>query len=272
MSAPAERLPVVFFGHGSPMIALETNATTEAWAQIGASIGKPRGIVCISAHWLTRGVAVTAMTRPPTIHDFGASFPQALFDVQYPAPGDPGLAREVADLLAPLPVTQDQSWGLDHGTWSVLCKAYPQADVPVVQLSMDASQPPAWHFEIGRRLAPLREAGVLIIGTGNIVHNLPAMDWGARHRPAYDWAKAFNDHVTGAIAADEPGKVIAFERQGEAAARSVPTPDHYWPLLYVLGARLPGDRAVFGPDHIEHGSLSMTTVMLDSRPPAAKAA
>ncbi|MDO8411868.1 MAG: 4,5-DOPA dioxygenase extradiol [Phenylobacterium sp.] len=271
MSAPAERLPVVFFGHGSPMIAIETNDTTAAWNAIGASIGKPEAILCVSAHWLTRGVAVTAMTQPRTIHDFGASFPQALFNVQYPAPGDPALARRVAELLAPLPVVQDEGWGLDHGTWSVLCKAYPKADVPVVQLSMDASKPPAWHYEMGRKLAPLRDEGVLIVATGNIVHNLPAMDWGARHRPAFDWAAAFNDHIKTAIAKDEPQAAVAYEAFGEAASRSVPTPDHYWPLLYALGARLPGDRAVFGPDHIEHGSLSMTTVMLDSRP-AAQAA
>ncbi|WP_300573211.1 4,5-DOPA dioxygenase extradiol [Phenylobacterium sp.] len=272
MSAPAERLPVVFFGHGSPMIAIETNDTTAAWAAIGESIGKPRAILCVSAHWLTRGVGVTAMAQPRTIHDFGASFPQALFNVQYPAPGDPGLARRVAELLAPLPVAQDEGWGLDHGTWSVLCKAYPKADVPVVQLSMDASKPPAWHYEMGRKLAPLRDEGVLIVATGNIVHNLPAMDWGARHRPAFDWAAAFNDHIKAAIAQDEPQAAVAYEAFGEAASRSVPTPDHYWPLLYALGARMPGDRAVFGPDHIEHGSLSMTTVMLDSRPPAAQAA
>lgn len=262
-------LPVVFFGHGSPMIALETNATTETWAAMGAAIGKPKAILCVSAHWLTRGVGVTAMPAPRTIHDFGASFPRALFEVQYPAPGSAELAARVAEILAPLPVAQDQAWGLDHGTWSVLSKAYPDADVPVVQLSMDATQPPGWHYEMGRRLAPLRDEGVLIIGSGNIVHNLPAMDWGARLRPAYDWAAAFNAFIKTAIAEDAPERAVNFEAFGEAAAKSVPTPDHYWPLLYVLGARRPGDRAVFAPDHIEHGSLSMTSVMLDSRPAAA---
>jgi 4,5-DOPA dioxygenase extradiol len=262
-------LPVVFFGHGSPMIALETNATTETWAAMGASIGKPKAILCVSAHWLTRGVGVTAMPAPRTIHDFGASFPRALFEVQYPAPGSAELAARVAEILAPLPVAQDQAWGLDHGTWSVLCKAYPDADVPVVQLSMDATHPPAWHYEMGRRLAPLRDEGVLIMGSGNIVHNLPAMDWGVRYRPAYDWAAAFNAFIKTAIAEDAPERAVNFGAFGEAAAKSVPTPDHYWPLLYVLGARRPGDRAVFAPDHIEHGSLSMTSVMLDSRQAAA---
>ena len=265
----AAPLPVIFFGHGSPMIALETNDTTRTWAAMGAAVGRPRAILCVSAHWLTRGIGVTAMAAPRTIHDFGASFPRALFEVSYPAPGSAELADRVAGLLAPLEVVQDQTWGLDHGTWSVLGKAFPEADIPVVQLSMDASRPPAWHHEIGRRLAPLRDEGVLIVGSGNIVHNLPAMDWGARVRPPYDWAQAFNDYIKTAIAEDAPDRVIDFEAFGEAAARSVPTPDHFWPLLYVLGARRPGDRVSFAPDHIEHGSLSMTSVMLDSRPAAA---
>ena len=257
------RLPVAFFGHGSPMIALETNDTTQTWKAMGEAFGKPKAILCISAHWLTRGVGVTAMAAPRTIHDFGASFPQALFDVQYPAPGSPELAARVRDLLAPLPVTLDQqAWGLDHGTWSVLCKAYPEADVPVVQLSMDASKPPAWHFELARRLAPLRDEGVLIVGTGNIVHNLPAMNWGERHCAPYDWSLRFNDYIKQAIVDDAPQRVVDFASRGDDASRSVPTPDHFWPLLYVLGARLPGDVAVFAPDHIEHGSLSMTSVTL----------
>lgn len=258
----SKRLPAIFFGHGSPMIALETNDTTRTWAAMAEAIGKPKAILCISAHWLTQGTAVLAMEKPRTIHDFGA-FPQALFDVQYPAPGDPALAARVRDLLAPLPVALDEkAWGLDHGTWSVLVKAYPDADVPVVQLSIDASKPPAWHFELGRKLAPLRDEGVLIMGTGNIVHNLPAMNWGARDCAPFDWAERFNDHIRQAIVDDVPQRVIDYEDQGQDAALSVPSPDHYWPLLYVLGARLPGDRPVFSPDHIEHGSLSMTSVTL----------
>lgn len=259
------RLPVIFFGHGSPMIALETNDTTRTWRAMGEAVGKPKAILCVSAHWLTRGIAVTAMARPRTIHDFGASFPQALFDQQYPAPGSPELAVRVREILAPTPVALDEGgWGLDHGTWSVLGKAFPEADTPVVQLSMDAAKPPAWHYEIGQRLAPLRDEGVLIVGTGNIVHNLPAMDWGDRHRAPYDWSRRFNDFIKTAIAEDAPERAIAFESQGQDAQRSVPTPDHYWPLLYVLGARLPGDIPTFAPDHIEHGSLSMTSVTLAS--------
>ena len=257
------RMPVVFFGHGSPMIALETNDTTQTWKAMGQAFGKPKAILCISAHWLTQGVGVTAMTSPRTIHDFGASFPQALFDVRYPAPGSPELAARVAALLAPQPVVLDQqAWGLDHGTWSVLSKAYPDADVPVVQLSMDASKPPEWHFELAKRLAPLRDEGVLIVGTGNIVHNLPAMNWGERYCAPYDWSQRFNDYIKQAIAEDAPERAVNFASLGQDAAKAVPTPDHYWPLLYVLGARLPGDAVTFAPDHIEHGSLSMTSVTL----------
>ena len=259
------RMPVVFFGHGSPMIALETNDTTRTWKAMGEAFGKPKAILCVSAHWLTQGVAVTAMAAPRTIHDFGASFPKALFDMQYPAPGSPELAARVRDLLAPQPVALDpQGWGLDHGTWSVLSKVYPDADVPVVQLSMDAAKPPEWHFELAKRLAPLRDEGVLIVGTGNIVHNLPAMNWGERHCAPYDWSQRFNDHIKQAIVDDAPERAVNFASQGQDAARSVPTPDHYWPLLYVLGARLPGDVAAFAPDHIEHGSLSMTSVTLSA--------
>src|SRR5215469_9942529 len=173
------RMPAVFFGHGSPMIALETNGTSRAWEAIAAATPRPRAILAISAHWETRGTEVTAMARPRTIHDFGAGFPKALFDMQYPAPGDPALAQRVAELLAPTTVYADRDrWGFDHGTWSVLVKAYPQADIPVVQLSLDFQLTPAERLEIGRKLAPLRDEGVLIMGSGNIVHNLPAMNFG----------------------------------------------------------------------------------------------
>lgn len=266
------RMPVAFFGHGSPMIALETNNTTRRWTETAARIeriaGRPKAILCISAHWLTRGTAVTAMAHPQTIHDFGA-FPKALFDLQYPAPGDPVLAARVRDLLAPMPVALDGGeWGLDHGSWSVLLKAYPQADIPVVQLSMDTRLPPAGHFEIGQRLRPLRDEGVLIIGTGNIVHNLSRMDFGNRHAAPFDWAQRFNDHVRDAILSDRPEGAINFAQLGRDAQHSVPSPDHYWPLLYVLGARDPDDVPELGPDRIEHASLSMTSVLLASPVPA----
>ena len=265
------RMPVVFFGHGSPMIALETNTTSRAWADIAAAIPRPSAILAISAHWETRGTAVTAMARPRTIHDFGASFPKALFDMQYPAPGDPGLAARVAELLAPTPVHLDTAeWGLDHGTWSVLVKAYPQADIPVIQLSLDVTLAPADRLAIGRKLAPLRDEGVLIMGTGNIVHNLSAMDWGNRDCAPYDWSATFLDEIKDAIAKDEPERAADFARLGEVARRAAPTPEHFWPLLYVLGARTPGDTVRLVNDRIEHGSLGMTSVVFE--PAAARAA
>lgn len=255
------RFPIVFFGHGSPMVALEKSAVTQSWAAIAGRIGKPRAILCISAHWLTHGTAVTAMPQPRTIHDFGA-FPQALFDMQYPAPGDPELAQRVMHLLAPMPVAIDHGWGLDHGAWSVLVHAYPEADVPVVQLGMDQSKAPAEHWAIGRMLRPLRDAGVLIMGTGNIVHNLRAMDWANPAAAPYPWAESFNSAMVSAIAEDRPEAVIDFEALGDAARLSVPTPDHFWPLLYVLGARHEGEAAEFEPDFIHHKSLSMTSILI----------
>lgn len=256
------RMPAVFIGHGSPMNAIESNVFTASWAAIASSLPRPRAILCISAHWVTRGSAVTAMAAPRTIHDFGA-FPQALFDVRYPAPGDPTLAQRVGDLLAPAAVLGDRSaWGLDHGTWSVLIKAYPGADIPVVQLSMDAALSPRGHFDLGRRLAPLRDEGVLILGSGNIVHNLPMMTWNARGGPAFDWAARFNGAMSEAILADAPADVIAYERHGRDAALSVPTPEHFWPLLYVLGARGSDDKARLETDVIEYGSLGMTSLVL----------
>jgi len=255
------RLPIIFFGHGSPMVALENSSTTATWKAIADRIGKPKAILCISAHWLTRGTAVTAMAQPRTIHDFGA-FPQALFDMRYPAPGDPALAARVAELLSPMPIAQDDKWGLDHGCWTVLVHAYPQADVPVVQLSMDAGASPAEHWEIGRRLRPLRDEGVLIMGTGNIVHNLPAMDWNNPDAPPYPWAERFNTTMLDAVVEDRPETVIDFEKLGEDARLSVPTPDHFWPLLYVLGARHPGESAQLNPDFIHHKSLGMTSILI----------
>ncbi|OGA25562.1 MAG: 4,5-DOPA dioxygenase extradiol, partial [Betaproteobacteria bacterium RIFCSPLOWO2_02_FULL_65_24] len=184
------RMPVVFFGHGNPMNALAKNSYTEAWATIGRSIPRPKAVLCVSAHWYVPGTAVTALPRPRTIHDFGG-FPRELYEVQYPAPGDPGLAQRVRKLLEPLPVALDQDWGLDHGTWSVLCHVFPQADVPIVQLSIDETQPPQFHYETGRRLAPLRDEGILIIGSGNIVHNLHTYAWGGHKVDPFDWAVRF---------------------------------------------------------------------------------
>ena len=265
-------MPAIFFGHGSPMIALETNETSRAWAAIAAAMSRPRAILCVSAHWETRGTVVTAMERPRTIHDFGAGFPKALFDMQYPAPGDPALAARVAELLKPMPVYADRDrWGFDHGTWSVLLKAYPQADIPVVQLSLDFQLTPAERLEIGRKLAPLRDDGVLVMGSGNIVHNLPAMNFGDRDCAPYESSVRFLDAIKDAIARDDPQRVADFASLGADAQLAAPTPEHFWPLLYVLGARLPGDRMRLVNDRIEHGSLGMTSVVFEPEPARAAA-
>ena len=255
------RFPAIFFGHGSPVNAIEHNAVTDAWRDIAARIGKPKAIVCISAHWLTRGTAVTGMAHPPTIHDFGRSLPAPLFSVQYPAPGAPDVAARVKELLDPLPVAIDQSWGLDHGTWSVLVHAYPDADVPVVQLGMDVALSTAERVKVGAALRPLRDEGVLVMGTGNIVHNLGLMDWRNPAAEPYPWASRFNAAMLDAVVQERDDVVADYASIGEDAVLSVPDPDHFWPLLYVLGARHPGEPATFGPDLIQHKSLGMTSIL-----------
>jgi 4,5-DOPA dioxygenase extradiol len=249
------RMPVIFFGHGSPLNTLARNQYTEAWRKLGATAPKPEAILTVSAHWVTRGTAVTAMARPRTIHDFGG-FPQALFDVQYQAPGDPGLAARVRDLLAPVPVQLDQTWGLDHGTWSVLAHAYPDAAIPVVQLSIDGTKPASFHYELARQLAALREEGVLIVGSGNVVHNLMLMRRG-EGAFAFDWAKRFNEKVRHALASRDHQALIAYERMGEDARLSVPTPEHYLPLLYIAALQAEGETMTFVVDGYEAGSLGM---------------
>ncbi len=254
-SATPPRMPVIFFGHGSPMNTLESNRYTEVWRTLGAAAPKPKAILAISAHWFTRGTAVTAMARPQTIHDFGG-FPQALFDIQYPAPGDPDLAARVRELLAPLEVQLDQSWGLDHGTWSVLAHAFPDASIPVVQLSMDGTKPARFHYELGQRLAPLRGEGVLIVGSGNVVHNLMLMQR-REGAPAYAWARRFNEQVRAALSSRNHQALIEFERLGEDARLSVPTPEHYLPLLYIAGLQAKDETMAFAVDGYEAGSLGM---------------
>src|SRR5882762_9626213 len=207
MAKAHSRMPVVFFGHGSPMNTLERNKYTESWRALGESIPRPKAILCVSAHWYTEGTAVTAMREPKTIHDF-YGFPQALFDVRYPAPGDPQLASRVRELLEPVEVRLDESWGLDHGTWSVLKHAYPGAEIPVVQLSIDGTQPPQFHYEVGKRLAPLRDEGVLVAGSGNVVHNLRLMKR-AGGAP-FDWAVRFNERIREALASRNHRVLVDF--------------------------------------------------------------
>ena len=252
-------LPTVFFGHGNPMNAIEPNAWTAAWAAIGAELPRPRAVVCVSAHWFVRTTAVTAMAAPRTIHDFGG-FPRELFAVEYPAPGDRAVAEEIAAALAPAAVTLDEEWGLDHGTWSVLCHVYPRADVPVVQLSIDRTQPGAFHYELGTRLAALRARDVLVIGSGNIVHNLHTYAWGRHPVEPFDWAVRFLDRVKALIDARDHAPLVGYEQLGDDARRSVPTPDHYLPLLYVLGAARPDDPIAYFADELDGGSVSMTGV------------
>jgi 4,5-DOPA dioxygenase extradiol len=254
-------LPAIFFGHGNPMNAVLHNGYTEGWRRIGARTMKPRAILCISAHWFVPGTGVTVSTAPRTIHDFGG-FPRELYQVQYPAPGDPELARRVQEMLAPLPVSLDNSWGLDHGAWSVLRHVYPDAAVAVVQLSIDESQPAQFHYEIGRKLAPLREEGVLIVGSGNLVHNLHTYAWG-RHMPdPYDWAVHFETEAKAMMLAGEYKPLIEYERLGREAMLSIPTPDHYLPMLYVIATRQQGEGITFPIEGVDGGSISMLTVQV----------
>ncbi len=255
------RMPTVFLGHGNPMNALDDNAWTRAWAAMGRSMPRPRAVLCVSAHWYVPATAVTAMAKPRTIHDFGG-FPQALFDVQYPAPGDPGLARRVAEMLAPLEVGMDASWGLDHGAWSLLRHVYPKADVPVVQLSIDETQPAAFHYQLGRKLRPLRDEGVLLLGSGNIVHNLHAYAWGRHPVDPLDWAQRFETRVRELLLEREHNALIDYESLGADAQLSIPTPEHYLPLLYVLGASDEDDAVSFPVEGMDGGSISMVAVQM----------
>jgi len=257
-------MPAVFFGHGSPMNALEKNRHTISWERFGKSIPRPTAVLCVSAHWYTQGTAVTAMEQPKTIHDFGG-FPQALYDVQYPAPGDPVLAARIKDLLAPTDIVEDTSgWGLDHGTWSVLKHVYPNADIPVVQLSIDATQPLPYHYELAKRLAPVRDEGVLIVGSGNVVHNLGAASWGSRPAPLA-WATRFNDSVRSRLMEQDHASLV--DVPGDDAAMSIPTPEHYLPLLYVIALQRPDDRLEILTDGIELGSISMMSIVIGADQP-----
>jgi 4,5-DOPA dioxygenase extradiol len=257
----SQRMPAIFFGHGNPMNAVARNAYTQAWSAIGASLLKPKAILCISAHWYVPKTAVTAMQAPRTIHDFGG-FPPQLYEVVYPAAGSPGLAARVADLLAPVPVAMDQTWGLDHGTWSVLVHAFPDADVPVVQLSIDESKDAIWHYAIARQLAPLRDEGVLVMGSGNLVHNLHTYAWGEHDAQAFDWALRFEGLARSSLRAGNFAPLVAYETLGQDAVLSAPTPDHFLPLLYVLAQRQDDEPVSFPVQGFDGGSISMLSVQL----------
>jgi 4,5-DOPA dioxygenase extradiol len=249
------RTPALFVGHGSPMNALADNAHTRALRAWGSGLPRPRAVLSVSAHWYTRGTGVTAMPSPRTIHDFGG-FPQALFDIQYPAPGDPALAQHVRQLLQPVAVIEDHAWGMDHGTWQVLVHLFPDASIPVVQLSIDAAQPAAFHYELGRKLASLRAEGVLIMGSGNVVHNLRTIVR-EDEAPVQDWAMRFGTHVRQALARRDHAALIDYTAFGADARMSVPSPDHYLPLLYVLGTQAAEDEVSTVADGFQYGSLDM---------------
>lgn len=255
----SERMPSIFFGHGNPLNAIARNVYSSAWSAMGARLPRPRAVLSVSAHWFIPGTAVTAMLAPRTIHDFGG-FPRELFEVQYPAPGDPELAGRIQELLRPLEVSSDQDWGLDHGTWSVLRHVFPNADIPVLQLSIDETQPAGIHYEIGRALHSLRDEGVLIIGSGDIVHNLHTYAWGGHPTEPYEWAIRFEARARQAIEAGDHASLIAYSTWGRDAALAVPTPEHFLPLLYVLGASIEGEPVSFPVEGMDGGSVSMLSL------------
>ena len=258
-----EKMPVLFIGHGSPMNAIEDNAFSKRWQQMGKEIPRPKAVVVVSAHWLTKGTMVTAMPNPKTIHDFGG-FPKALFDVQYPAPGNPELANEIQKLITNPAVELDHEWGLDHGTWSVVKHMYPNADIPVLQLSIDYYKPAAYHYELAKQLLALRKKGVLIIGSGNMVHNLRMVAWNKLSEPEYgfDWALEMNVVFKNKIENGLHKELIQYEKLHKAATLAIPTPDHYYPLLYILALQTDNDKVSFFNDKVVGGSLTMTSVKI----------
>jgi len=255
-----EKMPLLFIGHGNPMYAIEENEFVDGWRNIGESIPLPEAILCISAHWETDGVFATSMEHPKTIHDF-YGFPKELFDVQYPAPGSPLLAEITRGEIKSVAAGADLSWGLDHGTWAVLRNIYPEARIPVVQLSIAFNKNPQWHYDLARELASLRNKGVLIIGSGNIVHNLRMADW-RNNENVYDWAGEINNKIKNLIANEEHNEVINYKSLGAAAHLAAPTPEHFLPLLYILGLKEKNEEAKFFNDKIVMGSMSMTSLSI----------
>jgi 4,5-DOPA dioxygenase extradiol len=256
-------MPVLFVGHGNPMNIVRSNSWTDGWRALGESLPRPKAILAVSAHWYVHDLKVTAMAHPQTIYDFGG-FPEELYEKKYPAPGDGLLAEKIRDMLALHGAGLDQEWGLDHGTWSVLYHMFPKADVPVVQLSIDRTRLPSFHYEIGRLLAPLRNEGVLILGSGNLVHNLRAYEWDRPDMGALDWALKFEEKAVGLLKSGKDTDLIDYPALGPEAKLAVPTPDHYLPLLYVLGAKRTDDAVSFPVDGFDGGSLSMLAIQFGS--------
>ncbi len=258
-----EKMPVLFLGHGSPMNAIEENQFVTGFRNMAKTLPKPNAILCISAHWFTKGTKVTAMEMPRTIHDFGG-FPQALFQVQYPAPGSPELATATKEILQPIEVELDDTWGLDHGAWSVIKHLYPEADVPVIQLSIDYTKPTAYHFELAQKLSTLRHKGILIVGSGNIVHNLRLVDYQNfdKDNYGYDWAIEAREVVNNYLLDGNFKPLIDYEKQSKALQIAIPTPDHYLPLIYALGLKDKTEELSLFNDKLVAGSLSMTSVKI----------
>lgn len=256
-------MPVLFLGHGNPMNAIEENEFVQGFRNVAKTLPKPKAILCVSAHWFIKGTKVTAMDMPPTIHDFGG-FPKALFDVQYPAKGDPQLAKEIQQLLLPTPVELDESWGLDHGAWTVIKHLYPNADIPVIQLSIDYTKPANYHYELAKRLAVLRDKGILIIGSGNIVHNLGLVDFRNINKVDYgfDWAVEARQQINSWLLDDNFLPIVDYDKQSKAIQLAVPTPDHYLPLVYALGFKNKSESLSLFNDKLLAGSLSMTSVKI----------
>lgn len=259
-----DKMPVLFLGHGSPMNAIEENEFVTGFRNVAKEIPKPNAILCVSAHWETRGTMVTAMSHPPTIHDFGG-FPQALYDVQYPAPGNPELAKETKSLIKKTEVGLDEKWGLDHGAWSVIRHLYPDADVPVIQLSLDHFQTPQFHYDLAKELESLRNKGVLIIGSGNMVHNLRMVAWDKLNTDnyGYDWAIEASDKMKKFILSGDHKQLINFQSQGQAFNLAIPTSEHYLPLLYALALKDENEEVSLFNDKAVGGSLTMTSVKID---------
>jgi len=255
-------MPILFVGHGNPMNAITSNEYSRRWRAIGASIPRPKAIVSVSAHWYIRGTKVTAMEQPPTIHDFGG-FPQELYEVEYPAPGDSELAKRLVHLLKPTSVDQDnKSWGLDHGTWSVLTHMFPKADIPVVQLSIDGTREPIFHYNLGKLLSPLRDEGVLILASGNIVHNLHAFSWGDHQARAFPWGLEFERTIKRLLQTHNHKPLIEYGSLGEIAVLSAPTPDHYLPLLYAISLCRRLEKLSYPVEGFDGGSISMLAVQI----------
>jgi 4,5-DOPA dioxygenase extradiol len=252
-------MPVFFFGHGNPLLTATRNAYTTAWAAVGKAIAHPRAVLAVSAHWYVPATRITGSLQPRTIHDFGG-FPPELYQIQYPAPGNPELATEIRDMLAPIPVGIDSSFGVDHGTWTVMRHVFPEADVPVVQLSVSQTKPPQFHYDLGQRLRPLREEGVLIVGSGNVVHNLDKYAWEGDSVEPFGWAVRFEKRVKELLASGDDDSLVGYEALGADAMMSAPTPDHYLPFLYALGARVSPDPVTFPVEGIDGGSVSMLAV------------